>query len=333
MATPSIPPKLTHLFEKVFGGLPTDCVAVSPAASPRRYFRLSNETYTAIGTLHEDVLENKTFTTFARHFRSLNLSVPEVFAVDEEGKAYLQEDLGDASLLDVWQGRAGHSKAEAISFYAMSLEALARIQVLGIDGLNRQAVIGRPTFDRRAMYWDLCYFKYNYLKLVHAPFDEQKLEEDFDTLLDLLATARTDFFMHRDFQARNIMVTAHGPVIIDFQGGKPGPLAYDVATLLYHARAGLSEEVREELLIHYQEAIQEVLGEVPDNFVKEYEGFALLRALQVLGAYGYRGIFEGKELFKANIPKALLQVQALIEGPLHFLPLPELRRIFTYLIA
>ena len=183
--------------------------------------------------------ENHAFITMARHFRALNLPVPEIYTVSQDEMTYTQQDLGDTLLFDyIRSGREnGDWTEEQISMLEKTMRQLAHIQVEGAKGMDWSVRYPIPAFDRKSIFWDLNYFKYNFLKLTGIDFSEPELENEFEKLADALLEVPCDVFMYRDFQSRNVMIHDNEPYFIDFQGGRRGPIYYDVASFLWEAGA------------------------------------------------------------------------------------------------
>ncbi len=307
---------LAQLYQQWQGNPPSAIETLPKAGSDRQYFRLRGPGGTAIGVQNLDIKENEAFLSFSAHFAACGLPVPAIYAVDDRKEVYLQEDLGDTSLLHLLEFR---SKAEGalpdsiISLYKKSLSQLAKMQIVGGKGLDYDLCVPRADFDLQSIRWDLNYFKYYFLRAIKVPHDEQALENDFDTLANWLLETDCSHYMFRDFQARNIMVRDEEPYFIDYQGGRRGALQYDVASLLYQAKADLPETVREALLDHYIAAVSEYTPIDVPRFKAHYRGYVLIRLLQVLGSYGYRGFFERRPHFLDSIPYALENVRVLLE--------------------
>ncbi|MBR9920999.1 MAG: phosphotransferase [Bacteroidetes bacterium] len=275
------------------------------AGSSRRYFRVSGGDKQAIATWNEDLKENKAFLDFSRHFDQLGLAVPAIYGLSANGYLYLQEDLGAHSLYKDLPADGETFGPNLIEKYKLVLAELARIQILGDKDLPYESAYPAARFDRTAMRWDLDYFKYFYLKLQEVPFDEAALEQAYNALLDWLMEAPAWYFMLRDCQSRNVIFQGGKPYFIDYQGGRKGPVAYDVASLLWQAKAQMPAEVREQLLDYYMGEVQQYSDIDKARFRKSYYGFVLLRTLQVLGAYGFRGLVQKKPHFIQSIPFAL----------------------------
>lgn len=242
--------KFLALFEQQWGKKADRTEMLPASGSARKYWRIYWNGESCIAAWNRNVEENRLFIDFSRHFAEKGLHVPQIYAVSEDRKVYLQEDLGTQTLLDVvGQERKGNSLSEhSMQLYRKSLSELLRFQLIGGQGLDYARCVPRPVFDRQCILWDLNYFKYCFLKLAGADFSEQALEDDFVRLTDALVQEPADSFMFRDFQSRNIMVRAGEVWFIDYQGGRQGALPYDVASLLYDAIVAIPDEQREELL-------------------------------------------------------------------------------------
>jgi aminoglycoside/choline kinase family phosphotransferase len=290
-------------------------IELSASGSNRKYFRLTGEKSTLIGVEGTSVEENRAFIAMSKHFSQQGLPVPQVLVESADGKFYLQDDLGDTLLFDYIAGgrKTGVFAEGEKEMLRKTMRKLPAIQVLGAKGFDFSVCYPQPEFNERSILWDLNYFKYCFLKSTGLEFQENRLEDDFARLSDVLLRSKTDTFMYRDFQSRNVMVKNGEPYFIDFQGGRKGPLYYDVASFLWQAKAKYSEELREELLQIYLDALKEFVSIDESDFRKQLQHFVLFRTLQVLGAYGFRGYFEKKPHFLQSIPYAIDNLRALIK--------------------
>lgn len=299
---------LTSLFEQ-WANAPVESMAALPqAGSNRSYYRITGGGKTAVGTFGSDIRENTAFLALGHCLRKNDVAVPEVYAVTDDRLHYLQEDLGGISLFDVLP------TPEAPGLLKKAVEDLAYMQVKGLQTVDFASCYPSEVFDRRSICWDLNYFKYDFLKLTTVDFDESLLEDDFERLTSYLLEADRSFFMYRDFQSRNIMVTESGLRYIDFQGGRRGPLAYDLASFLFQGRANFTEAQRNELLGYYLDKLKKLIPVDSDVFITQFYTFAFFRILQTMGTYGYRGLFEKKSIFMQSIPQALSNLNTLIES-------------------
>ena len=283
---------LKHLFERHFHA---SVERVQPlqgklGGSGRSITRLSNAKWTAVGIRHNVREENAAFIEFSRHFRRHGLPVPEIYEEDLAQGAYLEEDLGDTTLFEfLSENRNGESiDPPAIEAYNKVVDVLPRFQIEAARDLNYKIAYPRNSFDRQSISWDLNYFKYYFLKLAGIPFNEQALEHDFRRLTNFLLTADRDYFLYRDFQSRNIMLRDGQPFFVDYQGGRKGALQYDIASLLYDAKADLTPELRQQLLDRYLERVSGMISVNREQFVQHYYAYVYVRIMQAKGAYGYR---------------------------------------------
>jgi aminoglycoside/choline kinase family phosphotransferase len=302
--------------------------------SARKYFRLYSDRQTYIGTHNSDKAENSAFLSFSKHFYKLDLPVPKIYAEDMRRDIYLQQDLGDLTLFEYMDSvrRAEGFSSKIITVYEKVIQILPRFQITAARDFDFNICYPRQSFDKQSMMWDLNYFKYYFLKLAKIPFNEQKLEDDFQHFTDFLLSAERDYFLYRDFQSRNIMLLQENPYFIDYQGGRRGALQYDIASLLYDAKADIPPEIRNYLLDKYLEALNEHLPVNRENFINYYYGFVFIRIMQALGAYGFRGFYERKEQFLKSVPYAIANLEYLLHSVTLPLPLPALTDAWTKLV-
>ncbi len=298
---------------------------IAGSGSDRLYFRMSASSVTCIGTFVHDAEEGKCFIRLAEDFSKCGHAVPKILAVSPDFHCYLQEDLGDKSLFSL----LGDPDCEKL--VKDTLQRLVALQktpknIWISDCMNKD-------FSCRQAMWDLNYFKYEYLKPTNTLFDEDRLEDDFERLAGRLMSIPEDFFgfMMRDCQSRNVMVTPDGPVFIDFQGGRFGPVLYDVVSFLWQARAGFSDKFRNEMLEFYCMCYCDGDSEKISSMLSILDELVLFRTLQVLGAYGFRGLVQHKSHFLASIPGALANLKTLINnGVLE--NYPELKKVSQVLV-
>jgi aminoglycoside/choline kinase family phosphotransferase len=305
---------IKHLFENCIGKQADRLEKLPQSGSDRVYFRIYCGDKTYIATSNSNIKENETFLYFTNHFKEKGAPVPQVLCVNEEHMIYIQQDLGTVSLLDKIEAQG--QTEEVFQLYKKSLAALSKIQIIGNEGLDYERCLTAKEFGRQAIMSDLLYFKYYFLDTLRMPYDKQALLDDFEALSTYLTFTEHKYFMFRDFQSRNIMVKDDAVYFIDYQGGMKGALQYDAASLLWQAKAGLSEEWKDKLLEHYMDNVESTLNKSIDKnlFVSQYNGYVLIRLLQVLGAYGFRGLFERKAHFLSSIPLALRNLKFFIDN-------------------
>jgi aminoglycoside/choline kinase family phosphotransferase len=303
--------------------------------SGRKIIRLSGEKQAAIGILYNVREENVAFLEFSRHFRRHGLPVPEIYGEDLGQGAYLEEDLGNTTLFEFLSDhRNGATIApEAIAAYRKVVAMLPRFQVEAGSDLNYKVCYPRGSFDRQSIAWDLNYFKYYFLRLAGIPFSEQALEHDFGRLTKFLLSAGRDYFLYRDFQSRNIMLRNGEPFFLDYQGGRKGALQYDIASLLYDAKADLPPDLRQQLLDHYLDSLANFIDLDRPAFMQFYYAYVYVRIMQALGAYGFRGFYERKEHFLQSVPYALRNLRWLLHNVELPIALPTLIEAFKSMVA
>jgi aminoglycoside/choline kinase family phosphotransferase len=303
--------------------------------SGRKIIRLVAGDISSIGILYDVREENAAFLEFSRHFRKHGLPVPEIYAEDLDHGAYLEEDLGNTSLFEfLSQQRAGEQiGSAAVEAYRKVIATLPRFQIEAGRDLNYKVCYPRGSFDRQSISWDLNYFKYYFLRLAGIPFSEQALEDDFRSLTKFLLSAGRDYFLYRDFQSRNIMLRGGQPFFLDYQGGRKGALQYDVASLLYDAKADLPPELRQQLLDHYLDTLAEFVDLKREAFMQHYYAYVYIRIMQALGAYGFRGFYERKVHFLQSVPYALKNLRWLLHNVTLPIALPTLTAAFHSMLA
>ena len=306
--------RLFTLFRRHYGRNHQYVRPLTGSASNRQYFRLGDDQSSCIGVIGVNPDENRAFIAMAAHFRSKGIPVPEVYAASDDDVAYIQEDVGDVALF----GMIGSEASEEI--LCRTIRCLPDIQFKGAEDFDFSICHPIRKFDRRLVLFDLNYFKYCFLKPSGLEFDENRLQDDFERLADDLTSVGADTFMYRDFQARNVMVKDGNPCFIDFQGGMQGPIYYDVASFIWHARAGYSQELKMKMLDAYLDALSAYVSIGREEFIDTLRLFVLFRTMQVLGAYGFRGLVEQKAAFVVNIPEALASLVSQLEAPFESYP-------------
>jgi aminoglycoside/choline kinase family phosphotransferase len=325
---------IRELYIKWKGTEPVSLDVLPLSGSERRYFRIYDNHQSVIGTYGANIKENETFVYFSQHFRQKELAVPEILAISEDKQFYLQEDFENTSLLNKLE--AGGFSAPVYELFKKSLVALADLQVKGDIGLDYDQCLTNKEFGKQAIMADLLYFKYYFLDALRKPYDKQKLLDDFDALSNYLTHTEYKYFMFRDFQSRNIMVKEDDSIhFIDYQGGMKGAPQYDVASMIWQARANLPVEWKEKLLEDYMDAFGELIPSPLNKaiFRSQYNGYVLIRLLQVLGAYGFRGLFERKAQFLISIPLALRNLKEFFENQSLGIVVPEFNKVLNLCVA
>ena len=306
--------QIKNLYRTYTGHEAEEVTELPSSGSNRRYFRLHGP-QTLIGVSGTSIEENRAFIYMADHFRQKGLPVPEVYAQSDDQSFYLQEDLGDTLLFDaIEKGRKSSVFDESEkTLLRQTITKLPEIQFMGSDGFDFSYCYPQEEFNQRSILWDLNYFKYCFLKATGMEFQENRLEDDFLKMSDVLLRNQSATFMYRDFQSRNVMIRDGQPWFIDFQGGRKGPVYYDVASFLWQAKAKYPEDLRQELLLDYIEALRKYMPVDEKYFLSQLRHFVLFRTLQVLGAYGFRGYFEKKPHFIQSVPFAIENLRQLLK--------------------
>lgn len=287
-------------------------------ASNRMYYRLIlTDNSTLIAVYNDIEKENMAFFSHAKSLETIGAKVPKIYQISDDQFWYLQDDLGTQTLFDFLnQNRALENfESKRKKIYQEVIEDLIHIQTKSFDTIDFSIGFPRPNFDKQSIDWDLNYFKYYFLKLSGINFDEQLLEDDFKVFSEYLLETSNDYFLYRDFQSRNIMLLNEERYYIDFQGGRKGPLQYDLASLLFDSKASLDQAFRKEMLDYYVEKLPTEIQKNQADFKDKFWSFTLIRVMQAMGAYGYRGLFEKKQHFIDSIPLALENLE-LIMGEL-----------------
>lgn len=327
----AIPLNLLSLFVETTREQPTEITPVSNSGSNRQYYRIKSKSHGFIGVFGEETAENDAFVYLAGHFSEKALPVPKVIAVSEDRKCYLQSDLGDVSLFDYIAGgrKSGDFSEKEQAMLHKAIALLPEFQVKGAQELDFSRCYPLPSLDHRTVMWDLNYFKYCFLKPSGIEFNELLLEQDFESLANEILADKSDTFLYRDFQSRNIMIQNGEPYFIDFQGGRRGAIYYDVVSFIWQAKAGFSPELRQKLTQTYLHSLKKLMPVDEQLFAARIRVFALFRTLQVLGAYGFRGLMEKKPHFIESIPFALKNLTEILNDFSQFPYLVEVLKKIT----
>ncbi len=307
---------LKDLFEKWSNETTLTINKLPQSGSNREYFRIKSENKFAIGVFNNDYKENVAFIEFSKHFKKQGLNVPEIYNENLKYNIYLQEDLGYETLFSILEkNRNKEDYTEILSKYTIKVvQELPKFQYKAHQGLDYSNAYPREAFDKQSMQWDLSYFKYYFLKLAGISFDEQELENDFQALIEYLTNVDSNYFLFRDFQTRNIMIKNDEPWFIDYQGGRKGALQYDLASFLYDAKANIPQYLKEELIDIYIKSAKEYFEIDEELFKKQFYPFVLIRIMQAMGAYGFRGFYENKSHFLKSIPFAINNLKWILDN-------------------
>ena len=306
--------KIRNLYTKTFGAEPLSVVRLTGDGSNRAYYRVSGveSVMAAVGT---SVEENRAFVALSKAFSAAGVNAPDVIAVSDDELCYLQEDLGDVTLYGSLAAARenGAFGADDVKCLCRVVAELPKIQFGVSQNFDFSLCYPVSDFNERTVMWDLNYFKYCFLKGVGVEFNENCLEDEFVKLTAMLLSDNDNVFLYRDFQSRNVMLKDGKPYFIDFQGGRRGPIYYDIASFVGQARAKYTPETVNAMLDSYIDALAAYKSVDRSHFMSMLRLFRVFRLLQNLGAYGYRGLFERKKAFVESIPAALEQLLQLLE--------------------
>ncbi len=327
---------IEQLFIRWSGVAPISVIPLAQSGSYRTYYRISCSEGSILGVHNTDTRENETFLYLNEQLKKAGNKVPEVIIADLDHHVYLEQDLGDLTLfehLSVLRKNSCTDK-DLLPVYKNVIDAMPGLQVHAAQSIDYSRCYPRAEFDIQSMMWDMNYFKYCLLKPLKIDFFEQDLEDDFNRIVHWLIQAERASFMFRDFQSRNIMITPDKDYyFIDFQGGRKGPLQYDLASLLFEAKTHLSDSLREELLHYYMGVYAKNFKWFKqEEFMRYYYGFVYLRLMQAMGAYGFRGYIEHKPVFLQSLPYAVKNLKWLMEKHPIPLNLTSLPGVFNKLI-
>lgn len=322
---------LEQLFEEHFGKKAESITLIPISGSDRRYYRITAADCSAIGTYNLNIAENNSFYYFTELFRKHNINVPELYKTGKDRHYYLQQDLGNFTLFDQLN-QEGFTDAVKQN-YQKSLDQLARLQWMAGRDADYNQCFGTKQFDEKAISADFLYFKYYFADLHRVVYDKIELMKEIEEISKDLGRIQPKMLMYRDFQSRNIMLHEDKVYFIDYQGCMQGPPQYDVASLLWQAKAQLPARWKEELLNNYVESLNNLpIARLDEMYLRKgYSQFVLLRLVQVLGAYGFRGLMERKPHFISSIGPALKNLSTFLDDNPQIPNYPQLRYLLEKL--
>ncbi len=284
-----------RIFYRVSGDCP--CVAVLPSPSHPQAMAEARASY-----------------TIACHLSDLDVPIPKVLGYDRTSRLILFEDVGDVHLHSLVVGRQSFN--DISSFYEQAVDGLLQLQINGVKGFDKRCCWDTPQYDmdlmiqRESGYFLQAFCKEYLGKIV----DEHVLNHEFIQLAKRAARERSDYLLHRDFQSRNLMVHEGKVRIIDFQGARLGPLAYDLASLLIDPYASLDAKEQETIFNYYTQQASNILADFDvEQFQQGYNFLAIQRNLQILGAFAFLSEQKGKSFFEQYIIPAASSLQKRVQ--------------------
>lgn len=288
-----------HDFLKSISPTATLDEKIAESGSGRTNYRIKTDEDSFILTHNEKIKENDSFFYLSNLFKDLNGFVPDIYQVSKDKSMYLQEDLGDQNLLELRL----QNHPDAKEMYAMAVKKLLHLQLGAHQIIDYSKTSGSQSFDMMLVLRDLFYFKNYYLDLIDLDYSQSSLLDEFEKIAQAIAQTQFRYFMFRDFQGRNIMIHHNKTYFIDFQDGMEGPIAYDLVSLLWQAKAELSDQEKQDLYNIYTSELKNMIPNLFDAeaFDRDYQICVLIRMLQVVGAYGKLGIMQQKSHFRESL--------------------------------
>ncbi len=319
---------ISHI-KQLVNSLGKKVLSITPmpsSGSPRQYFRIKTKDGNSfVGVFHPDANENRTHFLLTQHFLKKGFHVPTIYTKSQDFKYFILDDLGDTTLLKYLEENKNIlPEDDLLKLFHRAIDDLLHFQIDGIKDFKTTYAYPVPEFNKRSIIWDLNYFKYSFIKTNELTFNENRLEDDFTTFAHILMQTNCNYFLYRDFQSRNIMLHNEHFWYIDFQGGRKGPLQYDLISLIYQAKAGLTIPQRDKLYNYYIKKLAAINPEIVADFEKYYSDFVLFRLIQVLGAYGFRGLFQRKPHFLESIYPAITTLKQQLQNNTILSEVPEL---------
>ncbi|MFL9834729.1 aminoglycoside phosphotransferase family protein [Chryseobacterium terrae] len=317
-----------RFFENHFGEKSTEFVTLAQSGSARVNFLAQNQSGKYIITYNENIAENESFLYFSEVFSDLNLNTPKIFSVSIDKKTYIQEFLGEKTFSEIIaeEGLSDNVK----TLVKQTLKKLFELQQKTNGKIVFQKTFEYENYDELPIMHDLYYFKNFVADVLELEYHKSSLLKEFKEIVSLIENLEPKGIMIRDFQARNIMVNEENKVsFIDYQSAMKGPLMYDVISFLFQAKANFPENFKNEMLEFYIHQFEE--KEIQDQLKNSVKPIQMMRFLQVLGAYGFRGLIQRKQHFIASIDKGIQNITEFIQTWENIKNYPELKKVIEQL--
>ena len=299
----------SYIFSKAFGQPPIGITPIAASGSSRKYFRCVSPEGRYIVCISDNINENKTFLKLTRYLLTRNLPVPKIYYIDETYKSYILEDLGELDLMGLLKSKC--KEEEKWEMIYSSISALVRFQQLPIA--EWKEIVEFPALDSKLIRYDFQYAIDNFFSVQSIKYNSSRLNSELEKLEKRLLSYPKNLWglMYRDFQSRNIMI--HGKTyLIDYQSCRFGPGIYDLVSFSWQAKANFSEKDRKKIIAHYVKQWDLSGVSSGSSILDNVAYWAIFRIMQTLGAYGLRGLKEGKQHFIDSIPPALRNFQNLL---------------------
>ena len=315
-------------FENHFGEKSTEFVTLAQSGSARVNFLAQNKIGKYIITYNENITENESFLYFSELFSELNLNTPKIFSVSDDRKMYIQEFLGEKTFSEIITEEGLSENVHTL--VKQTLRQLFELQKKTNGKIDFQQAFEYESYDELPVMHDLYYFKNFIADVLELEYHKSSLLKEFKKIINLIENLEPKGIMIRDFQARNIMVNDKNKVsFIDYQSAMKGPLMYDVISFLFQAKANFPEDFKNEMLEFYIRQFED--KETQSQLRNSVKPIQMMRFLQVLGAYGFRGLIQRKQHFIASIDKGIQNITEFSETWEMMNDFPELRKIIGQL--
>ena len=315
-------------FEEYIGGKSTDFFSLAQSGSARQNFVGTTSTGKFIITYNENVAENESFYYFSKIFSALKLNSPQIFKISEDRKLYVQEFLGENTLSEIIEKEGLSDRVK--SLVKQTLTKLFELQTKTENQIDYSKTFEYENYDNLPITNDLFYFKSFIADVLEIPYHKASLLKEFKKITEILENTAPKGLMIRDFQARNIMVNNDDKVFfIDYQSAMKGPLMYDVISFLYQAKANFPEEFKEEMLAFYFSLWEN--NQAESELKQSLKPILLIRLMQVLGAYGFRGLIQRKSHFLKSLDQGIENLDQFSNHWEEMKDFPELKKLINEL--
>jgi len=319
-----------RFFENHLGKKSSEFVTLAQSGSARVNFLATAGTEKYIITYNENIPENESFLYYSEVFSSLNLNTPSILAISDDRKMYIQEFLGQHTLSEV----ITDEKLSPIvrDLVQQTLERLFLLQIQTQGKIDFSRTFEYESYDELPIIHDLYYFKNFVADVLELEYNKSTLLKEFKKIAALVENLEPKGIMIRDFQARNIMVNEKNEVsFIDYQSAMKGPLLYDVISFLFQAKANFPEDFKQEMLEFYIQQFEN--SETRIQLKNAVMPIQMMRFLQVLGAYGFRGLIQRKQHFMASLEKGIQNITQFADSWEQMNNYPELKKVIHQLTS
>lgn len=317
-----------RFFENHFGEKSTQFVTLAQSGSARVNFLAQNQTGKYIITYNENIAENESFLYFSELFSELNLNTPKIFSISDDRKIYIQEFLGEKTFSEIIAEEGLSENVQTL--VKQTLKQLFELQEKTNGKIDFQKTFEYESYDELPVMHDLYYFKNFVADVLELEYHKSSLLKEFKEIINLIENLEPKGIMIRDFQARNIMVNNENKVsFIDYQSAMKGPLMYDVISFLFQAKANFPENFKNEMLEFYIQQFED--KEAQSQLKNSVKPIQMMRFLQVLGAYGFRGLIQRKQHFIASLDKGIQNITEFSESWDEMKNYPELKKVIEQL--